>query len=60
MTPIGYQKFRVGDGSVGKGVETALLGMKIGEKREVYVAKEFSRGLTITASSVEIEILEIH
>lgn len=60
--PVYTLILKIGDGTVGKGIEEAILGMKTGDKREVFMPKEYAMGIEIARKDVayiEIELLEV-
>ncbi len=55
-------QFRMGDKNIGKGIQTAILGMKENGRREAFIRLDLAEGLTtdqFKGAFVEVEILEI-
>lgn len=55
-------QFIPGDDAMGKGLETAILGMKVGGRREAFIRLDLASGLTtdqFKGAYIEIEILEV-
>ena len=55
-------EFRMGDENIGKGIQTAILGMKEKGRREAFIRLDLAEGLTtdqFKGAFVEVEILEV-
>lgn len=55
-------QFTTGDGTMGKGIEAAILGMKVGGRREAFIRLDIAQGLMtdqFKGAYVEIEILDV-
>ncbi len=51
--------FTIGGNEVGNGVQLALVGLRAGQKREVWIREEnYGKGLKLSRPFIEVELLE--